>query len=157
VGPKRQHILGKIGRPNSEGVAFGERLQLVRQFVGSGHFRIIHENGNDADSGVESGDDFPSHHIVKGFKTAQSVRVSRRQPPGAYDRENHMSGSKLVLDGVRPIVSGSDAEVHECTIGAEFIGQPGMDCARLAGAVLATIANEKVRHRSFPASIVENG
>ena len=96
--------------------------------------------------------DFDSHKIVRVIQAAVAIFITRIEPVGSDNREQHVTLGDLLtehLDKVDPQRDGVD--VHKQEVAAELPFQPIVHSASVARAIVTAIADEDLsRHYQMP-------
>ena len=128
-------------------LAAGERLEVVRQFIGARHDRAAHQHRHHADVALQGGAGLEADEVVGIIEPPASCGIGGRRPLVADDDDEHLAGTDRRLDRGDEIDPGLDSlDIHEDAIGTEMRRQAVVDPARIAGRVVTSIADEDSVH-----------
>src|SRR5262249_19538289 len=156
-------VLIEMAVADLDGIEAGKLPKTSRQVPRLRHFRASEQHGDDARSGLERGDDLRAHQVVLAGQPPVAVRVRRRDPAWADQREENIRLAHLGANGLEEIRARVDAvEVAIDPTLAEPVGEPVEEPAGMAGGIVTAVADEDAHHhgprfgadRSAPARAV---
>ena len=116
------HVGVPVALAQFEGIQFGQRRNVVRQFVASRQLGSPYANGNHALAGRQCKAQFFPHPVALGVQ-ARAASAGQRGPAGPDYRQHHTALLDLGAQTLGKRLAGSDVTlIEEHRIGAQ---QPG--------------------------------